>query len=163
VTGPGIPADAVLPTTNAFEVVDQVRTAWLAGTPAKALATQGWVTQQWLYFLDNMPPLLSSKQLADLDSAFGFTRTPNAEIARSWLLIGIRDSYQPSFVRLQDYLKTIGRGKLIKPLYVELMKSPAGTAVAKSAFAAARGGYDIRVAADLDAIVNPPDEDAAKE
>jgi leukotriene-A4 hydrolase len=163
VTGPGIPADAVLPTTNAFEVVDQVRTAWLAGTPAKALATQGWVTQQWLYFLNNMPPLLSSKQLADLDLAFGFTRTANAEIARSWLLIGIRDNYQPSFVRLQDYLKTIGRAKLIKPLYVELMKTPAGTAVAKSAFAAARSGYDIRVAADLDTIVNPPDEEAAQE
>ena len=31
VSGPGIPADAVLPTTDAFAAVDEVRAAWLAG------------------------------------------------------------------------------------------------------------------------------------
>ena len=56
-------------------------------------------------------------------AALAHAAQENAEIARSWLLIGIRDSYQPSFVRLQDYLKTIRRGKLIKPLYVELNKA----------------------------------------
>jgi len=161
VYGPGIPADAVLPTTGAFEAVDQVRTAWLTGnTPPKTLLldTHDWVTQQWLYFLDNMPAALSTKQLTDLDQTFKFTRTPNAEIARSWLVLGIRNSYQPSFARLQEYLKSIGRPKLINPLYVELMKTPAGSAFAKATFAQARAGYDARVAAAIDALVNPPDE-----
>jgi aminopeptidase N len=159
VYGPGIPADAVLPVSSAFEPVDQVRTAWLAGnTPAKMLDTHSWVTQQWLYFLDNMPPQLSIKQLTDLDQAFKFTQTPNAEIARSWLTLGIRNNYQPSFARLSEYLKTIGRPKLIKPLYAELVKTPAGAAFAKATFSAARAGYDARVAAAIDAMVNPPEE-----
>lgn len=159
VTGPGIPPDAVLPTTDAFHPVDEARTAWLEGkVAAKKLDAHDWVTQQWLYFLDNMPAAVSSKQLADLDQAFGFTRTPNAEIARSWLILGIRNNYQPSFARLEDYLKTVGRGKLIKPLYEELMKTPAGAAFAKRVFSQARPGYHGRVAAAIDAIVNPPDE-----
>jgi leukotriene-A4 hydrolase len=165
VYGPGIPADAVLPVSSAFEPVDKARTAWLAGnTPPKTLMldTHDWVTQQWLYFLDNMPAALSTKQLADLDQTFKFTQTPNAEIARSWLLLGIRNSYQPSFPRLQEYLKTIGRPKLIKPLYAELMKTPAGAAFAKNSFAQARAGYDARVAAAIDAVVNPPDEATAE-
>src|SRR5450631_158719 len=59
VSGPGIPSDAVLPTTDAFAAVDEVRAAWLAGNgPTKKLATHDWVAQQWLYFLDNMPATL---------------------------------------------------------------------------------------------------------
>jgi leukotriene-A4 hydrolase len=165
VFGPGIPADAVLPVSSAFEPVDQVRTAWLAGnTPPKMLVldTHDWVTQQWLYFLNNMPAALSIKQLTELDQTFKFTQTPNAEIARSWLILGIRNSYQPSFPRLQEYLKTIGRPKLINPLYAELMKTPAGAAFAKTTFSQARAGYDARVAAAIDAVVNPPDEASAE-
>ncbi len=159
VKGPGLPPEAVLPTSSAFLPVDQARTAWLAGNfPANKLDAHDWVTQQWLYFLDNMPATVSSKKLADLDQAFGFTRTPNAEIACSWLILGIRNNYQPSFPRLADYLGTVGREKLIKPLYEELMKTPAGAAFAKSAFSRARPGYHAHVAAAIESIVNPADE-----
>lgn len=159
VMGPGIPPDAVLPVSSAFQPVDAARIAWLGGSvAAKKLDAHDWVTQQWLYFLDNMPASVSSKQLAELDQAFGFTRTPNAEIARSWLILGIRNNYQPSFTRLEDYLKTVGRGKLIKPLYEELMKTPAGSAFAQRVFAKVRDGYRAQVATAIDAIVNPPDE-----
>jgi aminopeptidase N len=159
VAGPGIPPDAVLPASSAFQTVDRTRTAWLDGkVAAKQLDVHDWVAQQWLYFLDNIPAAVSSKQLADLDKAFEFTRTPNAEIAASWLILGIRNNYQPSFVRLEDYLKTVGRGKLIKPLYEELMKTPAGAAFAKRVFSLARPGYHATVAAAVDAIVNPPDD-----
>jgi len=158
VSGPGIPADAVLPASDAFRTVDQARSTWLDGkTAAKQLEVHDWVAQQWLYFLDNMPAAVSSKQLADLDKAFDFTHTPNAEIAGSWLILGIRNNYQPSFVRLEDYLRSVGRGKLIEPLYEELMKTPAGAAFAKRVFSLARPGYHARVAAAVDAIVNPPD------
>jgi leukotriene-A4 hydrolase len=159
VMGPGIPTDAVLPTSSAFQPVDQARAAWLAGTvSAKNIDAHNWVSQQWQYFLDDMPVPISTKQLAELDETFGFTRTPNAQIARSWLLVGIRNNYQPSFPRLVDYLTTVGRTMLIKPLYEELMKSPAGAAFAKRVYSQARPGYHPQVVAVIDAIVNPPDE-----
>jgi aminopeptidase N len=155
VHGPGIPADAVLPVSNAFAPVDEARTAWLAGGLAAKNVGQGWVTQQWLYFLDNMPRALRPQQLAELDKAFGLTHTQNDEIAHSWFLLVIANNYQPAFASLEDYLKRIGRRKLIEPLYTELMKTSAGTTLAKRVYAKARPGYHPATAKALDAIVNP--------
>jgi leukotriene-A4 hydrolase len=159
VMAPGIPAEASLPTTNAFEPVDAARAAWLAGKlPAKKLDTHGWLTPQWLYFLGNMPASLRNDQLADLDRAFGFTRTGNAQVAGSWFMLVIRNTYQPSYPRLEQYLQTTGRQALIEPLYVELMKTPAGATLAKRVYALARPQYNSRTAAALDAIVTPGSE-----
>jgi hypothetical protein len=156
VSAPGIPADAVLPISTEFAPVDEARTAWLGGKlPSKKLKseTTGWAAQQWLYFLDDMPALTSA-QMADLDQTFGFTKTENAEIGHSWFLLVIRNRYQPAYASLEEYLQTIGRRKLITPLYVELMKTPAGAAQAKRVYALARPGYHPETAAALDRIVN---------
>jgi leukotriene-A4 hydrolase len=157
---PGIPADAVLPESGVFQAVDAARTAWLEGrTAAAKLESRDWVTQQWLYFLNDMPAVLTLKQLTELDTAFAFTRTRNAEIAHSWLKIVIRNGYQPGFARLEEYLKTIGRRKLIQPLYEELMKTPAGATLARRVYGQARPGYHPQAAAAIDAIVGKDEDD----
>ena len=97
-----------------------------------------------------MPAALRKEQLADLDQAFGLTRSGNAEVADSWFLLVIRNGYQPSYPRLEEYLKTVGRRKLIAPLYEELMKTPAGAAMAKRVYALARPGYHPQTAAAID-------------
>jgi leukotriene-A4 hydrolase len=152
---PGIPADAVLPASSAFQPVDDARTAWLGGKVAPKKFGLDWVSQQWLYFLDNMPAALSAKQLGDLDQAYGFTRSQNDEIERSWLDLVIRNNYQPGYARLEEYLKTIGRRKLIAPLYADLMKTPSGTEFAKRVFAKARPGYHPDTVKAIEAIVSP--------
>jgi hypothetical protein len=98
---------------------------------------------------------VSAKQLADLDQAYGLTLSPNAEIERSWLELAIRNDYRPGYARLEEYLKTIGRRKLIAPLYSALMKSPSGAEFAKRVYLKARPGYQAETAAAIDAIVNP--------
>jgi leukotriene-A4 hydrolase len=156
VGGPGIPPDAVLPSTDAFAGVDAARTAWAGGRiAAKKLESGAWVAQQWMYFLDGMPAELSTAQITELDRTFGFARSANAEVVQHWLLLAIRHQYQPSFVRLEEYLKTIGRRKLIVPLYRELMKTPAGATQARRVYALARPRYHPPATAAIDAIVNP--------
>jgi leukotriene-A4 hydrolase len=156
VGGPGIPPDAVLPSTDAFAGVDAARTAWAGGKiAAKKLASGAWVAQQWMYFLDGMSAELSTAQVTELDRTFGFARSANAEVVQHWLLLAIRHQYQPSFVRLEEYLKTIGRRKLIVPLYRELMKTPAGATQARRVYALARPRYHPPATAAIDAIVNP--------
>jgi leukotriene-A4 hydrolase len=158
--GPGLPADAVLPVTTMFQAVDEARSAWLGGKmPAKKIGAD-WVTQQWLRFLDEMPPL-SAAQLADLDKAFGLNKTPNAEIAHSWFKVVIVNDYQPGFPRLEEYMTTIGRRKLIEPLYAGLMKTSSGTEVAKRVLAKARPGYHPETVKAIEAIVEP--KEAASE
>jgi len=156
VGGPGIPPDAVLPSTHAFAGVDAARTAWAGGKiAAKKLETHAWVAQQWMYFLDGMPAELSTAQVTELDGTFGFARSANAEVVQHWLLLAMRHQYQPSAVRLEEYLKTIGRRKLIVPLYRELMKTPAGATQARRVYALARPHYHPPTTAAIDAIVNP--------
>jgi leukotriene-A4 hydrolase len=160
VFNPGLPTDAVLPVTVMFQPVDAARAAWLGGTlPVKKFGLD-WVTQQWLYFLNNMPGTLRAAQLAELDKAYGFTKSPNAEIAHSWFLLVIAADYQPSFPRLEEYLKIIGRRKLIAPLYAALMKTPSGAEVAKRVFKKARAGYHPETVKAIEAIVEPPPESA---
>ena len=102
-----------------------------------------------------MPASLSAIQLEGLDKAYGLTRSQNAVIEHSWLRQVIRNNYQPGFARLEDYLKTIGRRKLIAPLYADLMKTPSGAEFAKRVYAKARPGYHPDTVAAIDAIVTP--------
>ncbi len=158
VLSPGLPADAVLPVTTLFQPVDAAREAWLAGKLAAKKIGMDWVAQQWLYFLDGMPPTLTAAQLAELDKALGLSKSPNAEIGHSWFKLVIVNDYQPGFPSLEEYLKTIGRRKLIEPLYESLMKTPEGTEVAKRVFAKARPGYHPETVKAIEAIVAPKEE-----
>lgn len=153
---PGLPADAVLPRSDVFDKVAAQEQAWLAGTRAAAeLDTSAWSTHEWLHFLDNLPQNLSPAQMSELDAAFHFTQAGNSEIEHSWLRIAIRNHYQPALPRLENYLTTIGRRKLIRPLYEDLMKTDWGTAEARRIYALARPGYHPLAVATLDAIVLP--------
>jgi leukotriene-A4 hydrolase len=153
---PGLPADAVLPVSSAFQPVDDARTAWLAGKLEPKKFGLDWVTQQWLHFLDDMPATIGAGQLKRLDQAHGLTQSQNAEIEHSWLVLVIRNNYQPGYPRLEQYLTAIGRRKLIAPLYRDLMKTPSGSEFAKHVYAEARPGYHPETVAAIDAIVNPP-------
>jgi len=157
---PGIPADALVPASAAFAAVDAARAVWAsAGVSALKTAAHEWVPQQWIYFLDSMPASLRAAQLKDLDQAFGLSQSANAEVEKSWLLLVIRNQYQPSYTRLEAYLSTVGRAGLIVPLYRELMKTPAGAAQARRVYQLARSSYHPQVVAALDAIVAPESDD----
>ncbi len=139
---PGIPAGAPVPESNAFELIDKSRSAWLQGELAAAdIDASAWTVHEWLYFLNNLPQPLTEAQLDELDAAFQLTGSKNNEIAHSWLLMAIKHQYQPAYDRLYQYLTSIGRNKLVKPLYRELVKTPDGKAFAKRAFDVAKPGY----------------------
>jgi hypothetical protein len=55
--------------------------------------------------------------------------------------LAIRSRYSPADARLESYLTTIGRRKLIVPLFTELLKTPEGTTKAKAIFQKARPFY----------------------
>ncbi|GAA6139992.1 M1 family metallopeptidase [Arenicella sp. 4NH20-0111] len=138
----GLPEELPLEKSNAFTLVDDARTKWLTGElKASDIETKNWVVHQWLYFLNNLPEKLTEQQLADLDAAFDLTNSKNNEIAHSWLLMSVRNWYEPALPRLRQYLVEIGRNKLVKPLYRELAKTEKGRALGKAAFTKAKPGY----------------------
>jgi leukotriene-A4 hydrolase len=152
-TAPGLPKYAVLPVSDAFETVDATRKRWLAGMSAADLPGKDWTTHEWVHFLDGFPGKVAADRLAELDSAWSLTQTGNSEIAFSWLRVAIANDYAPAWPRLESYLTNIGRRKLIKPLYEDLMKTAAGAERARAIYARARPNYHAIATATLDPIV----------
>jgi leukotriene-A4 hydrolase len=154
---PGLPATVVEPVSDALTKVDAEKAAWLEGKrPAKQMNTSQWNAQQWQHFLDNLPKDISSARLSELDEAFSFTQATNNVIAHSWLMNAIRADYAPAYPRLETYLTTIGRRKLVKDLYEALAVSPAGMQRAKTIYAKARPLYQIPLAEQLDKLLGAP-------
>jgi leukotriene A-4 hydrolase/aminopeptidase len=145
---PGLPANAPQPTSTAFARVEEQARIWLRGeiTVAK-IPTAAWTTQEWLHFLKTVQDEVSTgsgnaaDRMVELDKAFHFTRSGNSEIAFQWLLMSIRNRYEPANQRLEEFLTTIGRRKFIKPLYEELAKTPEGKERALAIYRRARPTY----------------------
>lgn len=152
---PGMPADAPTHHSDAFAKVNAERDAWLAGkVKAADMKTQGWVFHQWHYLLRTLPASLTTAQMLELDKAFGFSASGNAELMHTWLKLAIQKNYRPVDERLQDYLITIGRRRLIVPLYEELVKTPAGRERALAIYKIARPGYHPIAQGTLDKLLD---------
>lgn len=151
---PGLPAFAELRHSEVLTKIDGQRKEWLAGRlPLDALPVGDWSVYQWQHFLDGMPFDLPRERAAQLDRAFQLSRSGNAEIVFSWLLVAIRARYEPAQQRLEHFLVSIGRRKLIRPLYEALMKTDDGRVFARRNYAQARPGYHPIAVATLDPIV----------
>ena len=135
---PGLPEDAPKPQSDAFAKVEQQMNRWLKGG---ALQTDSWTTHEWLHFINNLPLDISADNMARLDREFNLTSIQNSEIAHAWLKLSIIKKYEPARDRLRSYLLTIGRNKLVSPLYRELAKTPDNLKWARAVYEQAKPGY----------------------
>ena len=139
---PGIPSTAPQVQARRFGIVDSARLAWLGSKqlPPRVI-TDAWTSQEWIHFIENMPPQMSPEQLAQLDAAYGFTGTANGEIAMRWYPLAIANGYTQANDAIAAFLQRVGRRKLIMPVYSALAKTESGLAFAKDVFAKAKPGY----------------------
>ncbi|WP_404409784.1 M1 family metallopeptidase [Pseudidiomarina marina] len=135
---PGLPEDAPKPTSDAFTQVEQQMQRWLKGGQ---LQTDKWTTHEWLHFINNLPLDISANNMARLDREFNLTNIQNSEIAHAWLKLAIVKKYEPARERLRSYLLTIGRNKLVSPLYRELAKTSDNLKWAREVYQQAKPGY----------------------
>ena len=152
---PGLPENATVPQSDAFTRVEAQAQAFAGGRPAASLATQGWSTQEWLHFLGALPETIPAARMANLDQAFGVTRTGNSEVLFAWLRKAIRNRYEPAMPALEQFLTSQGRRKFIRPLFQDLMaQGEWGQAFARRVYARARPLYHPVTASSVDAIVS---------
>jgi leukotriene A-4 hydrolase/aminopeptidase len=154
INAPALPPDAPRSSSEAFLKVEQQAHGWLQGDrPGTDLETSAWSTHEWLHFLQSLPPELPRSRMEELDRTFTLTGAGNAEIAHQWLLMALRNRYDPAYRRLEEYLIGIGRRKLIQPLYEELVKSSDGKERAREIYGRARPGYHPIAVDTLDPII----------
>jgi aminopeptidase N len=150
---PGIPANAVKPRSEAFVAVDKAVQAFDAGTPAAQLITKDWTTHHWVHFLQTLPDTLDSQKMADLDAAFHFSQTGNAEILDAWLLKVVNGKYEPAYPALESFLMKVGRRRYIQPLYAAMAKTPEGAERALRIYEKARPGYHSVSQSSIDEVL----------
>jgi len=126
---PGLPASAIVPRSPALEAAERSADRWLHGAGPQ---TVSWSTQEWLAFLRKLPARLSAEQMRRLDATCRLTSARNNEILAQWLLMAVRNAYEPAFARLEEFLTTVGRRKYIKPLY-EAMNRDYATRIYRTA------------------------------
>jgi hypothetical protein len=152
-TKPGLPKDTPRPSSPALVRVDKEIDAWKAKRDPTALDTGGFVTQQWLHFLEGIADSLDLAAMKKLDDTFHFTSSKNCEIEDVWLRLSIANGYAPADARLEEFLMTIGRRKFLEPLYKEMAKTDAGMKRARAIYAKARPRYHAMSANTIDKIL----------
>ena len=139
---PGLPATFAEPRSARLAAIDKLAGDWSKGAVASGgSGAEEWSTQEWLRFLQALPEKLTFAQMSDLDKHFHLTDRGNSEIAHQWLLLAIGNHYGPADHRLESYLTSIGRRKLVLPLYRALVTTPEGRKRAEAIYARARPTY----------------------
>lgn len=141
VDGEGLPANAPTPVSDNFNKVEGEIQRWEQGAAAKTLATSSWSTFEWMHFLRHLPSPLRMAQMKELDQAFGFTKSGNAEILSAWFEQCIRNDYGPAYARLDEFLNTVGRRKFLMPLYTQMLGTEKGRLMAQTIYRSARKNY----------------------
>ncbi|MDH4038025.1 MAG: M1 family metallopeptidase [Candidatus Krumholzibacteria bacterium] len=152
VYGAGLPDNAPQPRSTRFDDVDAQMAAFVNGTPAAKLNTDGWTTNEWQRFLDNLPQPLPAARLADLENTYHMN-TANAVVQRSWFPNVIAAGWQPGYPAIEKFLMTIGRRYLLRPVYMKLAETPDGMTFARGVYTNARPGYHSITANGIDEVL----------
>ena len=133
---PGI-SPAAIPAAPPRVLAIQARAAALlaAGTTVE---TTGWTTIDWMMFLRALPVQLPPDRIRAFDAVHHLTASTNPEIGMLWLPLLVRSDIRAATPAVRAYLLTIGRRRLVVPLYQALMSNGEyWRGVARAAFTSA--------------------------
>ncbi len=154
---PGLPANVLRPSPEAFAAVDQAAAAYGTSRALDADMWKGWSTAERLRFLARLPRQISTGELARLDGALDLSRSGNDEILFAWLDLALGNRYEPAVPVANQFLGRVGRRKFVLPLYETLTKQGAwGQAIATRFYAAHRDGYHSVTQGSVDKVVSLP-------
>ena len=139
--GEGLPPSMPEVHSERFEQVDAMLKAWESGADPNKLNTGSWTTHEWLHFIRHLPEDIDRKRMEQLDQAFEFTQSNNAELLAVWFVLVVRHQYATGYDALEKFLEVTGRRKFLVPLYAELIKTDEGKQLAMKIYHKARPNY----------------------
>ncbi|HEY0160684.1 MAG TPA: M1 family metallopeptidase [Thermoanaerobaculia bacterium] len=150
--GPGLPANAPKPRSEAFTKVEQAAKAYAQGGNPDAIPLDKWSSHERVHFIQSLP-VLPPERLAMLDGRFDLSDSGNNEVLSAWLEKSIDSRYKGAYQAIERFLTTQGRRKFLKPIYEKLAKNPEDLAFAKQIYAKARPTYHPVSQATIDEIL----------
>jgi aminopeptidase N len=139
---PGLPADALLPTSANLAAAAELAALWSKGeVETSELPVADWSPQATIHFINSLDAELSTEKLIEIDAALGLSQTLNAEIGRTWFIQVAERRHRPAYEYLAAHLQRFGRTRLVRPVYIALAENGDDLGLAKDLFNAARGEY----------------------
>ncbi len=151
--GPGIPANAPAPSSEAFTKVEAQAKAFADGGPAAAVNMTGWSSHEKQHFIQSLPKI-APERMAELDSRFHFSDSGNNEVLSAWLEKSIDTRYKEAWPAIERFLTIQGRRKFLRPIYEKLATNPEDLAFARRVYAKARPTYHPVSQGTIDSILN---------
>jgi leukotriene-A4 hydrolase len=152
---PGLPANAVHITAEAFGQVDAAANAFAASGKLPDVAQ--WTSAERVRFLNRLPRKQAPARLAALVKLLALETQRNSEVRFAWLRLAIANHYQPAVPQLTDFLTSMGRRKFVLPLFTDLMaQGQWGKGIAVPLYARARPGYHSVTVGSTDKVVALP-------
>ena len=138
---PGLPSNAPVVSSADFIAVDSLISTLEKTRDTSKLIGAKRSTNVLLYLIRNLPDNITTKQLSEIDQAFKFTSSGNAEIQAAWYTLAIRKMYSPAYPAIEKFLTEVGRRKFLILLYKEMIKTPQGKIWARKIYKKARPNY----------------------
>ncbi|HUP61438.1 MAG TPA: M1 family metallopeptidase [Thermoanaerobaculia bacterium] len=151
--GPGIPASAPQPKSEAFARVEAQAKAFAGGALASSIDMSKWSSHERVHFIQSLPNLYPER-MESLDKQFHFSDSGNSEVLSAWLEKSLDTGYKDAYPAVERFLTTQGRRKFVKPIFEKLVKSD--VEFARRLYAKARPMYHPVTQATVDEIVTPP-------
>lgn len=139
---PGLPDDAVIPSSANLDGAEKMAHLWSQGEIDIAdIPRSVWSPQATIHFINSLDADLSTEQLIELDEAMGLSSTRNAAIGKAWFIQVARRRHHPAYDQLGKYLRRYGRIWLIRPIYAALAQNGSDFELATELFTEARDTY----------------------
>ncbi|HWU88170.1 MAG TPA: M1 family metallopeptidase [Kofleriaceae bacterium] len=134
--GEGVPDNAPRPRSERLAGIERLAGALPAGD-----VVRGWSPTEWQLYLESVPRPAPAEHLRALDERFALSASTNYEVLVTWLVLALRSGYHAVLPRAEEVLRSVGRMKFLRPLYLALASDPHTRADASRIFEQAAAGY----------------------
>lgn len=123
INGPGLPDNCPNFSSPVLDNVNRLIDGWKDGVRPDPEEAKNWKPSLWQIYLKGIPKTIDKKDCKWLDNTFGLSQSTNSEIVSNWFVIAANSAYEPAFDAIEKFVSSIGRMKLIKPIYMGLYKN----------------------------------------
>lgn len=150
VYSPGLPETFELEKSKNIEAIDTAISYWIENGKFEEGYSDEWSSDEWVYFIGNMPDEMNESQMNALNLQFQFSKA-NSDIRFEWFKLAIRTNYAGADEDIERFLLRMGRLKYVRGLYQALLdNSNGGKEKAQTIYTKARPMYHSFITAQFD-------------
>lgn len=138
---PGLPANTPSFHSEKLENIEALASGWKFGRRPGSFEQKQWGAAELKIFLRNIPHELPRDDCKLLDSIFGLNEHRNPVVRSLWFRKAAVSGYEPAFVKMREFLGSLGIFFAIKHVYQALSKNEETRELARTWHKECRKGY----------------------